>query len=488
MSFEIDFNKISDNFDKTIFEESFNVYELGFYRSAYILFWLCCVESLKRKFREAGKIESKANDIYAQIIQLEKQHKAVDLSIIERAENYGFINDIEKCKLNQIYELRCIYAHPYEKSPSQIDVEKIIQDITEIVLFRPPTLCNNFIEQLVSKLTTDINYLEDYEEKVKEQTKKWLIKINSNCHVYFVECLWQFAEENSLDISAIVYFRRAIWIIQTILEKINFDFWEPDKWLSFVSDFPISSINILVNKDFFYNIDPSVQRYLINKTLELTNTSPNFISFLIVLLEDKDKLGEQYQKIINYIDKIEISKTSNLPLKYISNQLIEAFYSGTFTLQKVATLSLMQKIKELGYLTKEQQFNIGKSFNYAAHYVEWTAEWHFKDIIKDKNINNYPKNFLIGIFDYLFFDLSDILMFKNNLITDMTIFVDNLNEETKEEFIEIIKNKLSSTKNNYNFDLYRKLFNENIQINIPNSLNEIFKQIDELNLPGISNK
>ena len=62
--------------DKPLFEEATRAAQAGALRAAYVMIWLSCAESLKRRFREAQKRDGAAGKVVGQIVQKESEHKA----------------------------------------------------------------------------------------------------------------------------------------------------------------------------------------------------------------------------------------------------------------------------------------------------------------------------------------------------------------------------------------------------------------------------
>ena len=116
--------------DHPLFDEAVEAAKAGALRSAYVMIWLACAESLKRRFREAKKRDDIAGKIVGEIERLEKEHKAVDMVLLEKALRYGFVSDSGHTALGHIYEMRCIYGHPYEEAPSR---EKVIDAAATVV-------------------------------------------------------------------------------------------------------------------------------------------------------------------------------------------------------------------------------------------------------------------------------------------------------------------------------------------------------------------
>lgn len=106
-------DRIPADEDKVLFEEAAKAYDAKAYRGAYILIWLCCVEALKRRFREASHYDNEAGKVLGSIKELERQRKSVDKTLITKAQEYGFISSTQATKLETIYQRRSLYAHPY---------------------------------------------------------------------------------------------------------------------------------------------------------------------------------------------------------------------------------------------------------------------------------------------------------------------------------------------------------------------------------------
>ena len=115
-------DKILSKEDRPLFEEAVAAGKSGALRATYVMIWLACAEALKRRFREAQKRDHAAGQIVGGIKSKERDHKSVDKFVLEEAKGYGFVSDSGYTILNHIYEMRCLYAHPYEEAPSQEQV------------------------------------------------------------------------------------------------------------------------------------------------------------------------------------------------------------------------------------------------------------------------------------------------------------------------------------------------------------------------------
>ena len=133
-------NRVLADDDEPLFDEAVKSAGVGALRGAYILLWLSCLESLKRKFREAATRDHTAGKIVVKFKEQEKKHQSIDKMILSEAEKYGFVSDVAYQKLEHIYDMRCIFGHPYEEAPTEEEVRHAACTVVENVLSKPTTL------------------------------------------------------------------------------------------------------------------------------------------------------------------------------------------------------------------------------------------------------------------------------------------------------------------------------------------------------------
>lgn len=66
-------NRVLADDDKPLFDEAVESARVGALRGAYILLWLSCLESLKRKFKEATLRNNTAQKIVGEFEEREKK-------------------------------------------------------------------------------------------------------------------------------------------------------------------------------------------------------------------------------------------------------------------------------------------------------------------------------------------------------------------------------------------------------------------------------
>lgn len=391
--------KIVDPQDQILFQEAFQSFCSQAYRSAYIMFWLTCAESLKHKFQMCSKSgDKRARVIYQKITNAEGRHKAVDKSILTYSQQYGLITDLEYKKLEYIYNMRCIYAHPYKESPTKEDVISAIDTIMRTVLARPALLTETFVEELISKLTNNECYLSDVEDVVRKTAKKWLEKIHPNYHKIFFEIYTEKYETMCTEQLDQVYIRRARWILDEILKKISFITYNGEEWHNLVSTYPQTILDILqVEPSGLMQIGDRAKDYVINTILKNAKESPEYLNILIPYLKNQEFLGHNYSIINNSLLQLPLAslQCTQLPIDTYLPVIINALQSGNFERQNEASNWIYKNRNLIVTLSSKQQFDLGKNLHEAAIHGAFTAQ-------SDTNIianqpTEYPFAFIQGL-------------------------------------------------------------------------------------------
>lgn len=184
LSIEQNISRIVNAVDAKLMHEAVLCLNAGANRAAYIMVWLACAESLKRKLRVAAEKDSNAGKLMGKIDEAEEKHHAVDKLLLDSALDYGLIADVELVKLKQIYENRCLYGHPYAIDPTNADCESALFYVVEFVLSRPDKLRHKYIEWVVRQLLTDEAYIDDDATKIAEYAKTVASRVDAQLHGY----------------------------------------------------------------------------------------------------------------------------------------------------------------------------------------------------------------------------------------------------------------------------------------------------------------
>lgn len=223
-------NNILSAEDHPLYDDAVEAGKAGAFRAAYVMLWLACAESLKRRFREAQKRDGAAGKIVGDIEAKERDHRAVDKFVLEKAHEYGFISDSGLTVLNHVYEMRCIYGHPYEEAPSQEQVSHAAAVVVEHVLSKPVKLRHGFGKQLLKSLLEERSFLDDQQTAVEAFAKDILPRLDESIHGWLLDNYWSELEKISGDSSLAVFSRRGIWFSRTMLLEVGVDAFSNDDW------------------------------------------------------------------------------------------------------------------------------------------------------------------------------------------------------------------------------------------------------------------
>ena len=158
----VDLNQYIDGIlsdeDRPLFVDAVKSAEVGALRASYVMIWLACAESLKRRFKEAARRDNSAGIIVREITRKEQAHHSIDKYLLDKAKEYGFISDAAHTDLSHVYDMRCLFAHPYEQAPTN---EKLIDAASTVVgelLSKPVRLRRGFCSQLLGSLLNERNW------------------------------------------------------------------------------------------------------------------------------------------------------------------------------------------------------------------------------------------------------------------------------------------------------------------------------------------
>ncbi|MBW4472704.1 MAG: hypothetical protein KME45_20360 [Stenomitos rutilans HA7619-LM2] len=151
--------KVSNDEDRKLFAEAVRAAKASAPRSAYLTLWICCVESLKRRFGELPKRDPIVNELLAEISAMEATQEPSIAVLVEKAQQYDLLLSAGAAKLKRIYSMQQLCRHASEASPSLADFVADSFAVVDSVLCRAGMLeCSSTSEQTLV-LSRDITSL-----------------------------------------------------------------------------------------------------------------------------------------------------------------------------------------------------------------------------------------------------------------------------------------------------------------------------------------
>ncbi|WP_271425249.1 hypothetical protein [Aequorivita sinensis] len=438
--------KILNETDKILFYESVKCLESKTYRAGYILAWISIVESLKRKIADlANTGDKQTQESLKKIENLEKNEKSADIQIITEALNVSLIEKDDHKKLQFFWGQRCLFAHPYEKAPTEDELIFIIRQSIDLTLGRKLEFKKNYIDELVNNLTNKSHFLPNDNSAIESYAKKIIPRISKNLHSYFFKVLIAKIGELKDEETKKVFLKRlrffTVHLLKSTNQKLADNKWRmEDLALNHTFEFVLGTCDSRVWRKLPTRVRSLVLEYIIqdDKTREI------YIALRILSKIYKKNLftkknEEKFEKLIAEINVLESSEFYKNESK-LANRLIQELDSGDYYRQqdaiRVLKSDLGQEVQENLHLVK--CIDIGRRITTAAEYGCFEA----KDVMSNINFrfnDNLKKGFFVG----LFVDRDMEFKFSESIFSNLINHIDNSDNEFKEsikEYIHLNKN------------------------------------------------
>lgn len=474
----IDINKINNIEDRTLISDSIKLCEQKFYRASYIMAWLSCAESLKRRFYELGKRDENAGAVSKKIKGLEEKHSSVDNEIIENALKLNLISDVEKQKLLYFFKMRSVYSHPYECAPNETDCLHIIKSVFDIVLSHPVLLKEGGISFILGRLTKEKSFLNDSEEDVKNYVSEITPLIDSSKYNFLCEKYMAFLENETKDQDCDIIFRRGICFIKNFIKKIDVEnIWTNEEFENVLYKYRKTSLKIFTDTDIFKQLANKHQSIIINRLQEDCKNDHYLISYLDNIFTHFYMTKEQTNEYLNTIRLLDWSKLKglNLSIKAMYQKIIASLKSYNWNIQNPACqyITYYHFFADENQLDDTHYINLGRNILQAYDGNSYDAFLLLCDMSKNRS---YPVPMIQGVIEECFYDENEQIRLKirdNNLIENV---INILSEDERNnllvKLLRIIK--IGRIKRNWNKFEYEKISDNGFIGKIKEALNERF--------------
>jgi len=440
MTAPVDLSHYADNIlaaeDRPLFDDAVEAGKAGALRAAYVMIWLACAESLKRRFREAQKRDSAAGKIVGEIETKEKEHKAVDKFVLMKAHEYGFVSDSGHTVLNHIYEMRCLYGHPYEEAPSQEQVSHAAAVVVEHVLSKPVKLRHGFGKQLLKSLLEEPNFLDDQQTAVVAFTKDILPRLDESIHGWLLDNYWEELEKFSDDSSMAIFFRRGTWFSRTMLTEVGIDVFSHDDWHDRSSRFPKILMRVCSIADIFKEIGKRAQDSLVGLIIAESATRASALTHLERLSINGALTMRQQERFVEHVSEMPSSaiRSAGLSTKTCYGKLIDAMKSHNWYVQNPAIdLIVSNGPDQAAELDENQQVNLGRNLLQAGEGTAGSANEYLEKLSQDGT--SWPFHVVRGIAMESFTNEDNLIRFKDRHLGRILSAIDHLQQEVQDQLI-----------------------------------------------------
>lgn len=349
--------------DCAMFDDLAKIISAGANRSAYIMLWISCAESLKRRLKWAAEKDNQAGKLFGEVEKAEQQHHAVDARLISACNKIGVISDVEATHLSQIYENRNIYGHPYNLAPSKAGVLSALNVIIDSVFAKPNKLRHSYAIDRLNYLTRDETYLEDDPAKIEDYAKQVADRMDQGIHRYFllryfgeIQRIWKDPEQS-------IFKRRGMHFVKAFLEYVGVDsILAGDEWHDQMSKMPEFVSWLAAWPSIFQYLNDVSKDEAVLKNIELSKSNPKRLKRLYQLhaagylsesqsMRVRAKCGE-----LSGHDLCE----SDVPLVFVIDDIIRRLDSGSYrTANGGASVLFWSKVDELPSIAEEHQMKVG---------------------------------------------------------------------------------------------------------------------------------
>lgn len=356
--------------DRPLFHEAVLATRANALRASYVMIWLACAESLKRRFREVGQRDAVGKRVAGDISSKERQHKSVDKFVLDKAKEYGFLSDSEHGELNYVYDRRCVYAHPYEEAPTAAQVSHAADAVTRNVLSRPVRLRHNYGERLRESLTADQNFLDDHLPAVEEFAHDTLLRLDERVHGWFLEKYWSVLESVADDPTVALFARRGEWFSIAFLTKRGCSaLFSDDEWHSLIGQFPKTLARVCAHPAVFRSIGERAQDSLVGVLLYEATTRPSILTRLEALAADEVLTPRQDGRFREHVMSLDVERVgaTRLQLATCFGRIIRALKERDWYVQNPA-VALVRSWgpEQVTQLSKAEQVELGRNILQAA--------------------------------------------------------------------------------------------------------------------------
>ena len=439
----VDLTNYADNIlseeDRPLFDEAVEAGKTGALRAAYIMIWLACAESLKRRFREAKKRDGTAGKIVGEIESKESEHKAVDKFVLTKAHEYGFVSDLDHTELNHVYSMRCLYGHPYEEAPSQEQVLHAAQAVVTRVLSKPVTLRHGYGKTLLKNLLEEPNFLDNQKTVVEAFAQDILQRLDESIHRWLLDKYWEELEKIADDSSMSVFFRRGIWFSGKILSIVGVEVFTHDDWHERAIGFPKTLMQVSSNADIFKIIGERAQDSLVGLILDEAGTHASVLKYLERLNHSDALTKRQRERFVEHVSKMDVDSIHSSGLSTLTcyRRLVDAMKSSNWYAQNPAIdLVISNGPSQAAILDEAQQVNLGRNILQCAEGGARSASRFLEMLSKDGA--SWPFDVLRGIALEAFTNENHQIRFKIHHLSRVITGLDQLKNKQQEQLISEI--------------------------------------------------
>lgn len=411
----------------------------GALRAAYIMTWIACAESLKRRFREAQARDSRAGRIVGEIEDKECKGKSVDSYLIQKALEYGFIQAGEEALVRHVYEMRCLYGHPYELAPSHEQIVAAVDVVVSAVLSKSVMLRHGFIEEQLRLVLSEKYYLDDHQPAVESYADEVSAKIDPSLHLWMVMKLLAKAEGFFSDPSGMLYATRSVWLATSWLSRVDEAVLGAWDCRGELTRSPKIYSSVLSTPIIYPNLMQAVQDTVIGVLIERSTKFPKVIKKIERLDREGMLSSRQKKRFIEAINASSLGdlQKSGLSLNYCAEKALSKLQSHSWPFQNPAAEFLWNcGPSQVEEISGGMQELLGRNILQAADGSSNASISFLANMVRAADA--WPPRFVSGILAECFINEKNQYRFKNTHLKNAMMILRRLSEPDRSAIVTAI--------------------------------------------------
>lgn len=413
--------KIIEEHDTILFDESIACYKGNALRAAFITNWINIAESLKFKFYDMAQRDHEINrKVISKIEDLEQKERPTDSLLIKSADELGLITKEQKLKLEHLKTMRGVYAHPLRKEPTKKEVELAIEFGVDIVLSQPALLKHAFVRDLSTSIFENHHFLDDNEEKVRMAAQNTLNHINPIVYPYFFDLLIKKSDRVYGELTKEIFIKRGQVFLECLLHK-SIEGFSSTEWklVEMLHDYPLIVSDIFIQDKFWSMIEEDIQDSIIGYLIEPVQAgvvkapSQENISKVLDLYHLDMLTTRHIERLKIAAEKCSLYKRmlSEIPLEWYQEELISELKSSNWYSQN-AVIEVLEGLgpERINSLDRGYLIELGRNVLQAADGNAMTAIDFVATL--SRNTDEWSSSFIEGIFLETFINHKNQIRFK----------------------------------------------------------------------------
>lgn len=472
-------NDVKDDADKELFNEIITCIDTESYRSATVMIWVLCAESLQKRLKQ---LSQNNKSIKKDLKTWNKEKNEAEL--LKLCKKHDLISDSDCNHLNLIRKARNKYAHPNNVAPEKNQVLAYLFFALNSVLSKSSQYSFLEARNLLKLLLSDPIQLGNKNTiQIRSYSRNLISKLNPNIHEPILKLLFDITEKlfNDFDVEKQKCIDIGLILIKELILADN-ELIDESKCSEFLNNSKITSCNVFSEIEIWELIDENTRyktfKYSSNFESEIFSEI-DFITTFHKLIEN-DLLDTNLKKDFNKIlgeTPIDLVLNCEISTETKFEKIINNFKSYDWHIQN-PTAKLVRQIN-LNQFNDKQLEIIGRNLLQAADGGSRGSKTSIEYILRNYN-NNIPKSLIKGIAFEVFVNEKNEFRLKENYFRKIIIAISR--DEFRSiynELLDAIKN--SNAKNNrfYQFtESIRKLqlVNEKLKMD---KIDKIIKTIEK---------